>query len=98
MKTRIERDNKNRALVYRLEKKRKQYKVNIIENEKISERLYWINCLNALNTSSSRTRITNRCSYTGRAKGKLRHWKISRIKFREKALAGELPGVQKASW
>ena len=98
MKTRIERDKKNRNLVAQFENKRKQYKVKIIETDKISERLYWITCLNSLNKSSSKTRITNRCSYTGRSKGKLRQWKISRIQFREKALSGYLPGVQKASW
>jgi small subunit ribosomal protein S14 len=53
--------------------------------------------LDSYEKSSSRTRVTNRCSYTGRGKGKIKDWRMSRIQFREKALDGVLPGVQKAS-
>lgn len=43
-------------------------------------------------------RLVNRCVYTGRAKGVLRDFKASRIKFRELAVFGLLPGVTKAVW
>ena len=43
-------------------------------------------------------RVTLRCAITGRPRGNLRKFGLSRIKFREKALAGELTGVVKASW
>jgi small subunit ribosomal protein S14 len=47
---------------------------------------------------SSPTRSHNRCQLTGRSKGVLRKFKISRIMLRELALAGKIPGLRKASW
>ncbi len=47
---------------------------------------------------SSPTRSRNRCEITGRARGVLRKFRISRIMLRELALAGQIPGVKKASW
>lgn len=47
---------------------------------------------------SSPVRLKNRCSLTGRPRGYIRKFGISRIKFRELALAGRIPGVTKASW
>ena len=48
--------------------------------------------------SSSASRLTNRCAVSGRPKGYMRKFGLSRITFRELALKGELPGVTKASW
>lgn len=47
---------------------------------------------------SSPVRLKNRCNLTGRPKAYIRKFGISRIKFRELALAGRIPGVTKASW
>jgi len=47
---------------------------------------------------SSPTRSRNRCQITGRSRGVLRKFKISRIMLRELALAGQIPGLKKASW
>jgi small subunit ribosomal protein S14 len=47
---------------------------------------------------SSPTRSHNRCLLTGRSRGVLRKFKISRIMLRELALAGKIPGMKKASW
>jgi small subunit ribosomal protein S14 len=47
---------------------------------------------------SSPTRSHNRCQLTGRSKGFLRKFKVSRIMLRELALAGKIPGLRKASW
>lgn len=47
---------------------------------------------------SSPVRLKNRCKITGRPKGYIRKFGISRIKFRELALQGRIPGVKKASW
>ncbi|GEL07738.1 30S ribosomal protein S14 [Salisediminibacterium halotolerans] len=47
---------------------------------------------------SSPSRLTRRCKVTGRPRGVLRDFKLSRIKFRELAHKGQLPGVKKASW
>ena len=46
----------------------------------------------------SPTRSHLRCQLTGRSKGNLRKFKISRIMLRELALAGKIPGLRKASW
>jgi small subunit ribosomal protein S14 len=47
---------------------------------------------------ASAIRMHNRCSITGRPKGYIRQFGISRIQFREMASAGLIPGVKKASW
>jgi small subunit ribosomal protein S14 len=47
---------------------------------------------------SSPTRLRNRCELTGRSRGVLRKFKISRIMLRELALTGKIPGLRKASW
>ena len=44
------------------------------------------------------TRKRNRCELTGRARGYYRKFRISRIKLRELALQGLIPGMRKASW
>ncbi|MCA9385822.1 type Z 30S ribosomal protein S14 [Candidatus Dojkabacteria bacterium] len=49
-------------------------------------------------TVKYRTRVFNRCHISGRARGYMRRFGISRIAFRELALKGLLPGVKKASW
>ncbi len=48
--------------------------------------------------NSSPTRRTNRCVETGRPRGYMRQFGLSRISFREHASKGEIPGVTKASW
>ena len=47
---------------------------------------------------ASPTRIRNLCALTGRSRGVYRKFKISRIKLRELALQGKIPGMRKASW
>ncbi len=54
--------------------------------------------LQKLPKNSSAVRLHNRCSLTGRPKGYMRQFGVSRINFREMALAGLIPGVRKASW
>lgn len=48
--------------------------------------------------NSSPTRLKNRCNETGRPRGYMRTFGLSRIAFREHASKGEIPGVTKASW
>ena len=48
--------------------------------------------------NSSPTRIRNRCSLSGRPRGYKRKYGVSRLTFRELALAGKIPGVIKSSW
>ncbi len=54
--------------------------------------------LDKLPKNSSKVRLHNRCKLTGRPKGYMRHFGISRVTFREMAVKGLLPGVTKASW
>ena len=54
--------------------------------------------LDKLPRNSSKVRLKNRCQLTGRPKGYMRFFGISRVTFRDMALAGKIPGVRKASW
>ncbi|NLN95789.1 MAG: 30S ribosomal protein S14 [Bacteroidales bacterium] len=54
--------------------------------------------LQKLPRNASPVRLHNRCKITGRPKGYMRQFGISRINFREMALSGLIPGVRKASW
>ena len=54
--------------------------------------------LQLLPKNASYVRLHNRCKLTGRPKGYMRQFGISRIQFREMASAGLIPGVKKASW
>ncbi len=54
--------------------------------------------LQKLPKNASPVRLHNRCLLTGRPKGYIRQFGISRINFREMALNGLIPGVRKASW
>lgn len=54
--------------------------------------------LQKLPKNSSYVRLHNRCKLTGRPKGYIRQFGISRITFREMAANGLIPGVKKASW
>ena len=54
--------------------------------------------LQKLPRNSSPTRLHNRCGLSGRPRGYMRKFGLSRIAFRELALDGKIPGVTKASW
>ena len=54
--------------------------------------------LDKLPKNASPVRLHNRCKLTGRPKGYMRQFGISRVTFREMALNGKIPGVTKASW
>ena len=54
--------------------------------------------LNKMKRDTNPIRLRNRCQMTGRARGYLRKFKMSRITFRENALMGMIPGITKASW
>jgi len=81
------REVKRKKLVERYAEKRAKYKAEG-EFEKLSK----------LPKNSSSVRLHNRCSLTGRSKGYMRQFGISRITFREMASAGLIPGIKKASW
>jgi len=54
--------------------------------------------LDKLPRNSNAIRLHNRCKLTGRPKGYMRHFGLCRVKFREMALDGKIPGITKASW
>jgi small subunit ribosomal protein S14 len=54
--------------------------------------------LDALPKNASPVRLKNRCQLTGRPRGYIRYFGLSRISFRDMALNGKIPGVRKASW
>jgi small subunit ribosomal protein S14 len=54
--------------------------------------------LDKLPKNASPVRLHNRCALTGRPRGYVGYFGVSRIMFRDMALAGKIPGVKKASW
>lgn len=81
------RDRKRRRLVEVYAEKRAQLKAEGKYEE-----------LQKLPKNASPVRVHNRCSITGRPKGYMRIFGLSRIQFREMASQGLIPGVKKASW
>jgi len=54
--------------------------------------------LDLLPKNASPVRLKNRCQLTGRPRGYMRYFGVSRLVFRDMALAGKIPGIRKASW
>jgi small subunit ribosomal protein S14 len=54
--------------------------------------------LDELPKNSSKVRLKNRCQLSGRPRGYIRYFGLSRVVFRDMALAGKIPGIRKASW
>ena len=80
------------------EKKRERMVQKYAElRKKLKEEGNW-DALDKLPRNGSTVRLHNRCQLTGRPKGYLRRFGLCRVKFREMALAGKIPGVTKASW
>ena len=98
-KSKIVREKKLEKLVAKYSKTREKLK-KVISNPKSSfqEKELAVNKLDSLPRRSSSTRIRNRCFATGRPRGVLRKFNLSRLCFREMALKGEIPGITKASW
>lgn len=86
-KSKIVREKQRQATVAKYAEQRKQLK----ENKDYAG-------LIKLPRDASPTRLHSRCELTGRPRGYLRKYKISRIAFRELAHKGQIPGVTKSSW
>jgi small subunit ribosomal protein S14 len=78
----------------RQELKTRSRDLNITEEERQEART----ALNKMPRDSSPIRLRNRCALTGRPRGFLRKFKLSRLTFRELASMGMIPGVTKSSW
>ena len=93
------REAKRTKLVAQFAEKRAALKA-IISDVKTSDDDRWdaVLKLQALPRDSSPSRQRNRCNVTGRPHCYLRKFGMSRIKVREAAMRGEIPGLKKASW
>jgi small subunit ribosomal protein S14 len=98
-KGKIETNKKNIKIVERylalrkeLRAKSKNMTLSAAEREAARKQLA------QLPRSSAENRVRNRCEITGRPRGFLRKFQLCRIKFRELALKGLIPGVTKSSW
>ena len=85
-------------MVARYAEKRAALKKVIATSEDAAERYEAARALQAIPKNANPIRLHNRCKVTGRPKGYIRQFGISRIQFREMASAGLIPGVKKASW
>ena len=74
--------------------KKKNLDMNLSEEERMDARIE----LNKMKRDTAPTRLRNRCQLTGRARGFLRKFQVSRLVFREMASHGMIPGVTKSSW
>ena len=91
------REVRRAKLVARYAKKRAELK-KIISGDDYQAKDAAIVALQKLPPNSNPIRLHNRCKLTGRPKGYMRAFGISRINFREMASKGLIPGVKKASW
>ncbi|MDD5301027.1 MAG: 30S ribosomal protein S14 [Gallionella sp.] len=95
----INREQKRRDTVKKFAGKRAEL-LATISNMKLSdeERAAARLKLQALPRNASPVRLRNRCALTGRPRGTFRKFGLGRIKIREFAMRGEIPGIVKASW
>jgi small subunit ribosomal protein S14 len=95
----IERNKKRIKLSDKYRAKRTELKAILVSPTTTDEQFFAAQKnLQKLPRNSSPTRIRNRCSMSGRPRGYKRKFGVSRIQFRELALAGKIPGVTKSSW
>jgi len=95
----INREQKRADLVEKFAAKRAALKATINDQSKTEEERYEARLkLQALPRNSAPTRQRNRCAITGRPRGTFRKFGLGRIKLREFAMRGEIPGMTKASW
>ena len=89
---RVEMSNRSRATRNELRDKSRDVKLSLEERQDAQAKL------EKMKRDTSYIRIRNRCALTGRPRGFLRKFGLCRIKFRELAAVGDIPGVTKSSW
>ena len=98
-KSSIEKNDRRRRMVQQHGARRKALKAVVRDPKATDAQKHTAQvALQELPRNSAPERIRNRCSMTGRARGYVRMFGLSRIAFREMALMGLIPGVRKASW
>jgi small subunit ribosomal protein S14 len=95
----VEREKRRDKIVKKYAAKRAQLK-ELVRSPKTSpeERMAAQARLQCLPRDASPSRRRNRCQITGRSRGVYRKFGLSRVKIREVAMRGEIPGLTKASW
>jgi small subunit ribosomal protein S14 len=86
-KSSIARDQKRQKMILKYADKRKEL-IKLGDREGLA----------ALPRNASPTRWKNRCAKTGRPRGYMRKFGLSRIAFREEAAEARIPGIKKSSW
>ena len=95
----IEKDKTRRKLAKKYRVRREKLKAIIMNKEtQMEDRFAAVMKLAKLPRNGARVRQRNRCAITGRPRGNYRKFKLCRIKLRELASMGQIPGVTKASW
>jgi small subunit ribosomal protein S14 len=95
----INRDVKRVKIAEKFAVKRAALKAVIDDSSKSDEDRYEARLkLQQLPRNASPTRQRNRCAITGRSRGVFRKFGLGRMKLRELAMKGEIPGMTKASW
>ena len=98
-KSMVARQHKREALVKKYAAKRAALKDIARDEERPMEERFKAQLkLAKLPRNSSATRLNNRCQLTGRPRGYYRKLKMSRIKLRDLASKGQVPGMVKSSW
>lgn len=95
----IEKEKHRRALNKQYKERRKKLKVTIMDKDtSMEDRFTAVMKLAKLPRNSAAVRQRNRCELTGRPRAVYRKFKLCRIKIRELASAGQIPGMIKSSW
>jgi small subunit ribosomal protein S14 len=95
----VNRDLKRTKLVKKYAAKRAELKAILLNPGTTDDEFFSAQKkLQKLPKNSSPVRVRNRCSLSGRPRAYNRKFGVSRIQFRELALAGKIPGVTKSSW
>ena len=95
----IEKDKRRREMVKHSQQKRANLKKIIKSLDSTEEvQIKAMDSLNKMKRDTASVRLRNRCKLTGRSRGYMRKFGLSRVCFRELALEGYIPGITKSSW
>jgi small subunit ribosomal protein S14 len=98
-KSKIAKNAQRREIVARYAERRSELKATIASpNSSPEDKAAAVSALQKMPRDASATRLRNRDAVDGRPRGHFRAFGLSRIRLREMAHAGELPGVSKSSW
>ncbi len=94
----IKNNNRKKLSILHREKRQKAASISKDESLSFEERLIAQIKLSQMSRNGSRIRYRNRCALSGRPRGNLRKFGLSRIAVRELASWGQIPGLIKSSW